>query len=98
MASKKKSIGNKTSEPRPEQVSFSVEPGTKVKITLDVGDEILDGKVPITALPGAYCLPQPTSGTCRRLFATRWVMSMLLLLEAAQAFNALLMAVIPGPL
>jgi 4-amino-4-deoxy-L-arabinose transferase-like glycosyltransferase len=48
MAPKKKSIGKETSQPRPEQVSLSVEPGTKVKITLEVGDEIVDGKVPLT--------------------------------------------------
>ena len=48
MASKKKSIGKKPSEPRTEQVSFSVEPGTKLKITIDVGKEIVDGKLPLT--------------------------------------------------
>jgi len=48
MAPKKTSIGKKTSEPHAEQVSFSVAPGTKVKITLDVGEEIVDGKVPLT--------------------------------------------------
>src|SRR5690349_9952238 len=48
MASKKKSIGKKPSEPRTEQVSFSVEPGTKLKITIDVGEEIVDGKLPLT--------------------------------------------------
>src|SRR5687767_15091060 len=48
MASKKKSIGKKTSEPGAERVSFSVEPGTKIKITVDVGEQIVDGKVPLT--------------------------------------------------
>ena len=43
MASKKKSIGKKPSEPRTEQVSFSVEPGTKLKITIscEVGLQVL---------------------------------------------------------
>jgi 4-amino-4-deoxy-L-arabinose transferase-like glycosyltransferase len=71
MASKKKSTGKKPSEPRTEQVSFSVEPGTKLKITLDVGEEIVDGKVPLTlhiehvgresisAVAEAEPLPQP---------------------------------------
>lgn len=36
----------KTSEPFAEQVSFFVEPGTKMKISLDVGAEIVDGNVP----------------------------------------------------
>jgi hypothetical protein len=48
MATKKKSIGKKTSESRPDQVSFSVEPGTKLTITLDVGENTVDGKVPVT--------------------------------------------------
>jgi Dolichyl-phosphate-mannose-protein mannosyltransferase len=48
MATKKKSIGKKTSEAQAEQVSFSVEPGAKIKITLDVGKEIVDGKVALT--------------------------------------------------
>lgn len=48
MATKKKSIGKKTSESGANQVSFSVEPGKKIRITLDVGEEIVDGKVPIT--------------------------------------------------
>jgi 4-amino-4-deoxy-L-arabinose transferase-like glycosyltransferase len=30
------------------QVSFSVEPGTKVQITIEVGDTIVEGKVPLT--------------------------------------------------
>src|SRR5919108_5443712 len=48
MSTKKKSIGKKISESHPEQVSFSVAPGTKVKITLDVGEQIVDGKVSLT--------------------------------------------------
>ncbi len=48
MASKKKSIGKKPSEPRTEHVRFSVEPGTKLKINIDVGEEIVDVKLPLT--------------------------------------------------
>ena len=48
MATRKKSIGKKTSEGDAQQVSFSVEPGTKIKITLDVGETVVDGKVPLT--------------------------------------------------
>ena len=48
MAPKKRSSGKKTPEADAGQVSFSVEPGTKIKITLEVGDEIVDGKVPLT--------------------------------------------------
>jgi 4-amino-4-deoxy-L-arabinose transferase-like glycosyltransferase len=48
MATKKKSIGKKASDSRPEQVSFSVEPGTKLTITLDVGENTVDGKLPVT--------------------------------------------------
>ena len=48
MATKKKTISKITSETGAEQVSFSVEPGTKIKITLDVGKVVVDGKVPLT--------------------------------------------------
>ena len=48
MATKKKPEGKKTAEPSRRQVSFSVEPGTKVQITVDVGEEIVEGKVPLT--------------------------------------------------
>ncbi|HEY3473031.1 MAG TPA: glycosyltransferase family 39 protein, partial [Anaerolineales bacterium] len=48
MATNRRSAGNNTSEPYTEQVSFSVEPGTKVKIILDVGENVVDGKVPLT--------------------------------------------------
>lgn len=48
MATKKKPIAKKTSEASAEQVSFSVEPGSKIKITLDVGETVVDGRVPLT--------------------------------------------------
>src|SRR5688572_4461743 len=48
MPTKKKSISKKTSESHPEQISFSVEPGTKLRITLDVGENTVDGRVPVT--------------------------------------------------
>jgi 4-amino-4-deoxy-L-arabinose transferase-like glycosyltransferase len=48
MATKKKSMGKKTAEARARQVHFSVEPGTKVNITLEVGEQMVDGKVPLT--------------------------------------------------
>ena len=48
MATKKKPESKKTAEPSRRQVSFSVEPGTKVQITVNVGEEIVKGKVPLT--------------------------------------------------
>ena len=48
MAAKKKPEGNKAAEPGRGQVSFLVEPGTKVQITVDVGEKIVEGKVPLT--------------------------------------------------
>src|SRR5262245_49288834 len=48
MATKKKTEGKETDEPDGRQVSFSVEPGTKVHITVQVGEEIIEGRVPIT--------------------------------------------------
>lgn len=48
MATKKKSTGKENPEPRPKDVSFLVEPGTKVRIILDIGDTLIDGKVPLT--------------------------------------------------
>lgn len=48
MSTKKRSIGNETSEAPAGQFNFSVEPGTTIKITLDVGDKLLDGKIPLT--------------------------------------------------
>ena len=48
MTSKQTSIHQKPSKTSAEQVSFFVEPGTRVKITVDVGEEIVDGKVPLT--------------------------------------------------
>lgn len=48
MAAKKKSIAKKNPEPRSGQVSFSVEPGTKVQINVEVGKKVVKGKVPLT--------------------------------------------------
>jgi Dolichyl-phosphate-mannose-protein mannosyltransferase len=48
MATKKKTESKETGEPDGRQVSFSVEPGTKVHITVQVGEEIIEGKVPLT--------------------------------------------------
>ena len=48
MATKKKTESKETGEPDGRQVSFSVEPGTKVQITVEVGEEIVEGKVPLT--------------------------------------------------
>jgi 4-amino-4-deoxy-L-arabinose transferase-like glycosyltransferase len=81
MATKKKSMGKKTAEPRARQVHFSVEPGTKVNITLEVGEQMVDGKVPLTvhieevgrdpipgveiAQPGPIPAPKPVLTTAR---------------------------------
>jgi 4-amino-4-deoxy-L-arabinose transferase-like glycosyltransferase len=48
MATNNEPISNEPSEPQPGGVSFSVEPGTKVQITVEVGEKIVDGKVPLT--------------------------------------------------
>jgi 4-amino-4-deoxy-L-arabinose transferase-like glycosyltransferase len=48
MATKQKTESKGTGEPDRRQVSFSVEPGTKVQITVEVGEEIVEGKVPLT--------------------------------------------------
>ena len=48
MATKKKSITRESSELGTEPVCFSFEPGTKLKITLDVGETLVNGKVPLT--------------------------------------------------
>ena len=48
MATQKKPIGKKTFEQGADEVSFLVEPGAKVKITLDVGETMVEGKVPLT--------------------------------------------------
>jgi 4-amino-4-deoxy-L-arabinose transferase-like glycosyltransferase len=48
MATKKKQKGKESPETGPRQVSFSVEPGTKLQITLDVGEKDSAGKVPVT--------------------------------------------------
>src|SRR5690349_6872742 len=47
MATKKESTEKKASEPLDERVSYVVEPGTKLKISIEVGQEIRDGKVPL---------------------------------------------------
>jgi 4-amino-4-deoxy-L-arabinose transferase-like glycosyltransferase len=49
MATNNEPISNESSEPRAGGVSFSVEPGTKVQITVEVGEKIVDGKVSLTA-------------------------------------------------
>src|SRR5919106_4333110 len=67
MATKKKQKGKESREPARQQVSFSVEPGTKVQITLDVGEKDLTGKIPVTVhveqvgkeQPPAVDAPQP---------------------------------------
>ena len=48
MATKKKQVRKKTSETLEEQVSFSVEPGTKVHIRVQVGKKTIKGIVPVT--------------------------------------------------
>jgi len=64
MAIKKKPATEKTSEPRARQVSFSVEPGTKVQISVEVGKKILKGKVPLTVhIEQVIEEPQPVEDT-----------------------------------
>lgn len=48
MATENKSTGEDASEPPSGQVQFFVEPGTKVTITVKVGDKLIHGKVPLT--------------------------------------------------
>lgn len=48
MGMRKKQEDEKTGEPGRQSVSFFVEPGTKVQITIDVGEETVEGKVPLT--------------------------------------------------
>src|SRR5690349_20436914 len=48
MTTKRKSTEKKPFEPLDERISFAVEPGTKLKISIEVGEEIRDGKVPLT--------------------------------------------------
>src|SRR5215510_8413861 len=48
MATKKKPAAKKIHESDSHQIHFSVEPGTKVQITLDVGEKSLQGKIPVT--------------------------------------------------
>ncbi|HEX9389576.1 MAG TPA: hypothetical protein VF918_24845 [Anaerolineales bacterium] len=47
MAVRKRPKGKKSHGPGREQISFSVEPGTKVQITIEVGEKIVTGKVPL---------------------------------------------------
>src|SRR6266498_2173108 len=48
MPTKRIPEGKKTRGPDFRQISFSVEPGTKVQITIDVGEKSLNGQVPLT--------------------------------------------------
>src|SRR5215208_1911629 len=48
MATKKEPEPKETFEPDHRQVSFSVEPGTRVKIIVEVGETSVEGKVPLT--------------------------------------------------
>ena len=47
-AMKKTTKNKKTLEPRGKQVSFSVEPGAQLQITVDVGEKSVRGKLPVT--------------------------------------------------
>jgi 4-amino-4-deoxy-L-arabinose transferase-like glycosyltransferase len=48
MATNHEPTNNGPSEPRAGGVSFFVEPGTKVQIRVEVGEKMVDGKVPLT--------------------------------------------------
>ena len=48
MATQKESSSKKTSNTGSEQITVSVEPGAKVNITINVGETMIDGKVPLT--------------------------------------------------
>ena len=48
MPTKKPTKSKKTRKPRGRQVNFSVEPGARVQITIDVGKKSLKGRLPFT--------------------------------------------------
>src|ERR1041384_1546946 len=48
MAANNEAESEEPGELERQQVRFYVEPGTKVQITVDVGAEIVEGKVPLT--------------------------------------------------
>lgn len=41
-------MSDKSRDPERHELSLSVEPGTRVRITIDIGREIVEGKVPLT--------------------------------------------------
>ena len=48
MATRKKPEGKKPNELDRQQVRFFVQPGTRIQISIEVGDELQEGKVPVT--------------------------------------------------
>src|SRR3972149_6718864 len=62
MATKKKSKGKESHEPGRRQVRFSVEPGTQIQITVDVGKKSRTGKVPLTVSVEQATEEQPQAG------------------------------------
>ncbi len=48
MAARKKPEEKQSSDPERQQVRFFVEPGKKFRITVDVGEEAVEGKLPLT--------------------------------------------------
>lgn len=48
MATQKKTKGKKSRTPSQPEVKFFIKPGTQVQITVDVGEKLTSGKVPLT--------------------------------------------------
>lgn len=65
MAARKTQEEKETREPDLQQVRFFVEPGAKVQITVEMGKNLVDGKVPLTVqveqVPGQGIQPTETS-------------------------------------
>src|ERR1041385_8142652 len=82
MAVNNETASKETGEPDGQQVRFYVEPGTKVQITVHVGEEIVEGKVPLTVSiaqvtdqiakegPRLIEIPQPAAKSFRAPVAT----------------------------
>lgn len=59
MATEQHSIDSEPSEPHREEVHLSVEPGTKLTISIEVGDKAVAGKVPLTISVEQSAAPLP---------------------------------------
>lgn len=71
MTTKKKTVDKKTSLEETGQVSFFVEPGKKIKLTLDVGEVNVEGKVSLTVYieeVKGESVPEPASLTSNSVY------------------------------